>query len=255
MFPWSTEHSDLCDWPWASPQYQVRGICFPKGTVTRIECVWPHNKSTCTFISSSHPRRYSCSQDMVAKAVSQSFLTDWECANPFLFINNCFDTKKFLCKDGQKVLVDFQEMRESWMLPQKSSWAAHFLLSFSRLVFPWDVQLSNLSCWFLWHLGLFTLTPLSLASPSSQSVSHRVICFACSGTEATVGADAWALAPSSGLTKDPNSRLLSHTAPCQLGRDGNLWLPSTGWLCHLFHHFSTLCALTLRTVSNYSVRY
>lgn len=84
MCPQSTEHSDLCDWiPWASPQHQVRGICFPKGSVTSIECVWPHNKSTCTFISSSHPRGYSCSQDMVAKAVSQSLFTDRECANPF----------------------------------------------------------------------------------------------------------------------------------------------------------------------------
>lgn len=74
MCPCSTEHSDLCDWiPWANPQCQVRGIWFPKGTVTRIECVWTHN--TCTFLSSLHPRRSSCSQDMVAKAVSQNLCT------------------------------------------------------------------------------------------------------------------------------------------------------------------------------------
>lgn len=148
--------------------------------------MWPHNKSTCTFLSSSHPRRSSCSQDTVAKAVSQSLCSQkWGECKPFFVWKQLF-WHNFLCKDAQKLLVYFQEqIRKPWMLPQKSSWAAHFLLNFSRLIFPWDVQLSCLSCRFLWHLGLFTLTPLSLLSPSSQSVSHRLICFAWSVTEAT----------------------------------------------------------------------
>lgn len=145
------------------------------------------------------------------RSFTESLFTDQECANSFLFINSCFDTISFAKIHKRFCLIFKNKLGNLECCHRRflgSSLSLGLFQAYFRLGCP--VKLFKLlvpaASW------TFHLAPLSLASPSSQSVSHRffVLPDLVQKPQQSLGA-VWALAPSTGLTKDPNSRLLNHS--------------------------------------------
>lgn len=185
---------------------------------------------------------------------------DRECGNPFLFRNSCFDTISF-AKMHKRFWFIFKNKLGNLECCHKEFLGSSLSLEFFQAYFPlgFPVKLFKLpvpvASW------TFQLDPLILGFSLFPVCIPQTYLFCLVFYRShAVHWDVWCLGLGTQhrANKGPKFQvfdLFIHTASRQLARYVNMRLPSTGWLSHLFHHFPTLCALTLRTVSNYSVRY
>lgn len=183
---------------------------------------------------------------------------DQECANSFLFINTCFDTISF-AKIHKRFCLIFKNKLGNLECCHRRFLGSSLSLEFFQAYFWLGCLVKLFKLLIPVASWTFHLDPLILGFSLFPVCIPQIFCFAWSGTEATAFTGG-CLGPGTQHRANKGPRFqafepFTHRTSCQLGRNVNLQLPSSGWLSHLFHHFSTLCALTLRTVSNYSVRH
>lgn len=108
------------------------------------------------------------------------------------------------CTKGFGFVPD--QVRKPWMLPQKSSWAAHFLLIFPGL---FSLGTSGYLVYVAGSSGILDLSPWPsypwlLPFPSLYPTCLFVLSGPLQKPLCSLEADVWDLAPTTGLTKDRN---------------------------------------------------